>query len=814
MNPEKSKSTATVFLILCLLLLLSSCEKEPSKPYILGEKDGLTEAFLEEFPQYEIKEINNTEKYVPLYAVHSGNIAECLDVQAMPAIKSGMEYSFCPQHLATIVLAVDRGQTSTHIQSWQDLLKEDLLVSFPDTGAFRRTALAAVAYGLSGTDYTKEEALSYLNTLQEQNRLRFDDSSCPITICFDIQAVRMAEEGRQIEIIVPKDGTLSFSVGFLSKKPIAGVSDNALLHAGLRLMDGKCHASQYPEKGAYAAAAVVSDYEHFNAVTQDAVRDIRRKVQHIRILASADGREHILSFIAICIFILIWSAFAFYRSYRKDVRRFITLISALCIGWMLVSMFKYQLGNTQLLARACWYAYYIPLLCLPLVTLYISTVIDKSSEQAYPPKWFYLYAALCPLLIVLVFTNDFHQLVFTFDAKGNWGDDYLYNSAYYIIFVYCLLSFLGAIILLMIKSRKSPNRFAFLLPLIAAVLLIFYNIGYMRGVSLARDTNYSVAFCFLVLLFSEAVLQAGLIPINTHYKQLFTASPLQMQLLNEAGKTALIANDSDILTEAQRKIILDKADVILKKDKNTLLHSCKISGGTIVWQEDITKLNALLDEIAASVQKLQAANVLLQQEYEIGRKKTSAEIKVNLLTMLEEDLSEKNRLLAKAVKDLPDNRDGWEHPLAHITLLLCYIKRHSNLFFLSQEGREISGIELTVYLDELSEFASYAGVHALVRCEDIKSLPIRTAALYYDCYFTMLSWAVEESSSTLIGRLYETDELISFTILSSVQTNTLHFQEPFYHSAKETNTRIERYSNEDSDGIYLTTQKEGGIHNV
>lgn len=810
MHFQKKSVLKTLILIFCLSLVLSSCAKQDSDSILLGMDDSFTQTILKKFPQYKLHEFNSSQKKSVFYYANNGNLIECLDVQAESFTRENPEYSFYPQSVVTVVLAIDRDKTSANITSWSDLLNEIIDVSFPDNDPFLRTAFASVAYGQDGKYYTKDSAVTFLKKLQHEDRLKYSQENCPVTICFDSQAVQMKKSGKNIDIVIPKDGTLSFKLGLLSKSPIQNLSEQELLNAGLRLSNGKADLSLYPNNEEYKTAFQISNYSHFNNVTENSVRVLRREIQNTHLFSSADGKEHILSFIGVCLLIIAWTASALYRCYRKDVRKCIILISLICISWMLVSLLKYQLPY-GFLSRICWYTYYIPLLSLPLLTLYISIKIDKPYGTQDLPKWFFVFALLCPILIIMVFTNDFHQQVFHFTSDINQCNDYTYAIGYYGIFAYCLFTFLLSVVFMTLKSQKSSKHFAALLPAFVALLIVVYSLEYMYGMPIARNSNYSFVFCLLTILFLEAALQVGLVPTNIRYKKLLVNTPLHIQLLNEKGIIEVNTDEHNNLTQNECDYLTSSPGSVLQKDINTLLHSCKIKGGVAVWQEDISAINKLHNEIEKSVQKLQSTNILLQKENKVKHEKTSAQIKAQLLAMLEEDLKEKDNMLNKLVKNLPENETVTGHEIACITLLLCYIKRRSNLFFLSQEGNQMSGVELTVYLDELSEFSFYAGVHALVRCVDIGNIDIKASALYYDLYFSMVFWAAKESSATLIGQLNFQENALIFSVLSSIKTDTLHLSESFYRAAETSSIKIEHRSNEDYDGIYLISEVKGDV---
>ena len=621
-----------------------------------------------------------------------------------------------------------------------------------------------------------------------------------------MEAQQRIRAGEPLEILVPRDGTLTFVLGLYSREPLALHIEQPLLEAGFRLPDGRCRNPVLP--GDYSSAVPVDDYDRFLNETQDATRDLRRSVFRIRLLGSADGRESTLMFFFAILAALVWTACAVHRSPSRQMQQWVRLISCQIVCWILVSMLKYSLFDSTLLTRLLWYGYYLFLMGLPITMLSISAVIDRPETSRQIPGWLIPFLVLYPLLVILVFTNDFHQLVFRFDLSGSWEQDYTYAPGYFLIFGYCIVTFLASLVLLILKARRSPKRLGWAGPIAVAVTLVAYNICYFLGVPLVRDSNLSLMFCLFSALYVEAVLNAGLLPTNTHYRELFSSSPLNMQLLDGQGRVILAAADAQPLTDRERSQICAGVPTVTRNE-NTLLHARSIHGGTALWQEDLTSLNRQQEKLCTSIRQMESANALLHQEGEIRRRRIASEIQVQLFEQLEQELEDPTRELARLIRELP-REEGRKQQIARIPLLLCHIKRRSNLFFLSRQGQQMSGNELAVYLDELSEFSAYAGIHALVRCGISGSLPVQTGTLCYDFYFTMLYWALRDSAAVLIGRLEQQKDALCFSILSSESTLSLEFPRAFEERLRQAGGQLTCRQVEESDSICLSFPKGGG----
>ena len=667
-----------------------------------------------------------------------------------------------------------------------------------------RLILGAMSYGLEGREYTKSEALDLLERLYSQGELRLDDQMAPIQLCFDYQAAAWNRAGQNLEIIVPEEGTLSFALGLLSDTPLEferGL-DETLLAAGLPLADGR-RPDGYPDNRAYRDAVHPEDFARLLSVTEDTDRDIRRSVCHTRLYSSADHREHTLAALLVSAMAIFWMGTVSQRILRRDIRRPAALVGWLVVGWIFLRLLKYQIFEICLLTRLCWYGYYVFQLALPLAMLRLADIVDKpeDAKRLLRPIWWPMAAYI--LSVLLIFTNDLHQLVFRFDLSGDWSHNYQYGPGYFVVLLISLVFLLAAIVLLFRKSRHSRYLGARVFPVLFIAAILSYIMGYLFNIPLFRDSDYTITICVLAMLFFESFLHTGMIPVNVRYGPLFAAAPLNLQLLDEEGQTVLAANGaSPIPKSVWRRLRADMSRPLLR-DRDTLLHATPIRGGMVVWQEDVSALNRVRQEIQTSSALLEAANALLRGEREAKRRLLAAEAKAELYDELEQEIPRRVSVLARLIQSLPQAEDH-QRQTAYITLCLCHIKRRYNLFFLTRQSEPVLGDELGIYLDELAELAGYAGVKVLVRCGLHSQMAVRTASLCYDFCFESLSWAVRENCSTMLGYLEREDTELAFKLLPACSPENWHFSEEFQAAVAAVGGRITSKDLDETAGVWLT----------
>lgn len=789
--------------ILLLCLLLAGCSAEASGGQLISAAEGsgaYSEALLPFLPGYALRDGEDT-----LYAeVSRGNAVACFDVQAIPAMDRGVGRYWYPHVSATVVLAVDRTRTDAVITGWNSLRESRVPVGMSSFSVVRNMlAIGAMSYGLNPKEPTKGDALDFLEQLCQNGGFELDGSDAPILICLDYEAAAWNRSGGDYEIIVPVEGTLSYRIGLFSDVPLAlepGL-DAALLSVGLPLASGE-RPQDFPGDYRWARTLGEEDYDWFLKVTGDSSRDLRRQVFHTRLYTTADMREHILSALFLSAAILLWKGTVSHRMMRRDVRRVVSLLSWLTVGWLLLRLFKYQQLTEGTLTRMCWYGYYLFQLALPVALLYLTEIMDRAEgeKRLAHPLWPPLVCYVLSVLLVL--TNDLHRLVFRFDLEGNWASDYSYGLGYWLMIAFSLLFFVLAVVKLLYKGRKSAYWGGKLFSLLFCGGLIFYVIAYVYRVPLAWESDITVNICILSVLFFETVLHAGLVPVNIQYQRLFAFAPISLTILDENGRTVLSSRSAHPISRSIWKRLLMDMEQPLLRDSNTQLHAIAVRSGMAVWQEDLSRINRLKREIQDVQDRLEAANRLLREEGEIKKRLMTVEANRSLFEQLDRDMEQRVASLTRLIKTLPKT-DKPKGLTAYITLCLCHIKRRCNLFFLARQGELLPGDELELYLDELAELARYAGLQTLIRCGQKETLEIRSAALCYDYTFETISWALKETASPLMGYLESEGSDLVFRFLPGGDPTQWHFSEELITSVSAMGGQIACKDLDDAFGICM-----------
>ena len=804
-----------IFLIVSFLMLpmlLTACTSKYQQNTIICENQpfneyrGILKAAL---PSCNIA---SQESDIFVY-LNKGAAVEAFDAQAIPSHENGVALFWYPEYLATVVIAVDRDRSSAEIKSWADLGNCGERISMPGNTPYSGYVLAAVSYGIDGENFSLHHAAKLLEPIYRAKNLVFDDYNAPVLICFDYQAAALINSGRNLEIIVPSEGTLSFEKGLLSKEPIDMPDNRAvLINAGFRPVARQSDGYVYPDDsannaaniGTYDKAVVLEDYMHLNIETINTLRIMRREIQGTYRYSSADGQEHQFVALIYIVAVILWTGSVSHRAMQKGVRRSAFICSALLVGWVLVRIFKYQIDTEGIMSRYSWYAYYIFELSIPLVLLWMALVIDKTENTLRPPGWWSYLSGINTALVLLVLTNDIHQLAFVMDIEGgNWSGDYSYGPVYFAAIFVIFAQVLVSQIIMVRKCRHSPRKRVFLLPALLYLVLGIYGAAYIMRIPFAWESSLTITVGIFALIYMEVCVQIGLVPVNRKYRMFFEQSPQNMQIINDEGNMVLTSAQAQPVDEAVWQGFKERPDEPLLVNADDLLFAERINGGMVIWREDIGSINRLHQGIEASMKQLRMANILLEREESIRSRLASSQARTSLFEALENKIRQQSEKLSYMLHNIPDG-EARSLYIARVTLLVCYIKRRCNLFFIEQNSEETSANELIVYMDELAEFARVIGLKCFCNSTLTRKVSLRQVTLMYDLFYSLLDWLQNHGNISLLLQIVEENSNIVMRIMPSDDMSDFSPEREMLEEIEAAGGEFVRKPLYDADGFWLT----------
>ena len=173
-----------------------------------------------------------------------------------------------------------------------------------------------------------------------------------------------------------------------------------------------------------------------------------------------------------------WGLSVRQRIVQTQVRKYLTSVAVLLIFWMASRTAKYFIFWQPDAIRYLWYLFYLPMLFVPMLALLIAMSLGKPDDYRLPKRTLLLWI-ISGALLLLVLTNDLHQIVFTFPKEAVvWTDqDNGYAVGYFIVFGWQVGCAIAALILMFIKCRV-PNGRRHVLPVVPLLLSMVYSVLY------------------------------------------------------------------------------------------------------------------------------------------------------------------------------------------------------------------------------------------------------------------------------------------------------------------------------------------------
>lgn len=405
--------------------------------------------------------------------------------------------------------------------------------------------------------------------------------------------------------------------------------------------------------------------------------------------------------------IIGWGVSVAYRIVQKNIRICLVISAALMLLWMALRAIKYNSpADINTYGRYLWYSYYIAMVFLPLMMFFAMLNIGKP-ENTNNRK--YLLIIPAAVLVLLVMTNDFHQLAFVFEPDfHNWNKQYSYGPVYYVIAVWIFILVLSSIVLSINRCRISATRKKLWIPIVIILVAIIYTLwnNLNHGYSGLRIYNVPEVFCFASIALWESLIQIGLVPSNTGYGDFFNASNLNTLIFDNEGNVKYRSKNA---TNVSKDVVLQNGNSVVI-DENIILKKHNIKGGKAVWTEDISAINRINRELSEVKEQISEYNVILKSEAELKKRRAAVTEQNKLYDSITEFIRPQLCDLENILKNIENNRGDISVNYAGACVVNVYIKRISNLLIMAKSRKMLNAFELENSIRELAKYISVYGI--------------------------------------------------------------------------------------------------------
>ena len=441
------------------------------------------------------------------------------------------------------------------------------------------------------------------------------------------------------------------------------------------------------------------------------------------------------------------------------MRRCLTAIGCLMVFWFFVRTVKFHIFHEPLGEHICWYLYYIPMILIPVLGLSAALFfVEKDEEKTV--RQIIILLTVAAVLIISVFTNDLHQLVFRFSKQPPFSDrDYSYGILFAVIQGWMLSCLTGMEIILIRKSR-IPGKKQFWLPVIPGILLLGWNVGNIFHLSFIQTLagDMTAVCCLLMAAIYQGCIVCGLIQTNNRYFELFqTSGGLDAEITDDSFQRYYHSGDFPKLSPEMRTMIIHRSSV---QEQGIRINHIPIRGGHLFWSEDISILLDQYQDIREQQEELIARNRLLQKTYEKEAERRKTEEQNRLLNMIQNQTAGQLELLSQLMDELErtESRERYDLLLGKIVVIGTYLKRRKNLVLTqyTSDGNVLTMEDLRQSLAESCDSLKLCRIRAAYYVEngDIQL----NAEDILKCYDTF-EWLAERLSDVMQSMFYRVSQI-------------------------------------------------------
>lgn len=461
--------------------------------------------------------------------------------------------------------------------------------------------------------------------------------------------------------------------------------------------------------------------------------------------------------IAIYIGILVfWAASVSDRIVNKTIRRYLITLVGLMMIWMVMRTLRFTVFFYVFpIGQWCWYAYYIPMILIPQLCLFATKYIGKPEEYRLPKIWYLMYIPSLTM-INLILTNDVHQWAFRFiDGYEAGWDSYRYGFLYYVSVVW-IFACITLMIFQVVKNCRIPGtKKTMWLPIAMLSVSVLYSVLYAVDSDLFGFIEMTAALCFTVVAIWESCIKTGLIQSNSHYDELLKCSGLGAFVIDNDLSVHYRSDDATDLTEDQIKTVIERSVML---SGGIRISSSKIRGGYTVWQENISELLDILDELEVLREELKDSNSVTMQNYKMDKRIRALAEKNRLHDELHRQTSRQINLLNDWLTRLSTSTDPHEQKelLHRIVVVGTYLKRRNNLVLVSEQEGNINEDELNLSIDEMMGSLKLTGVSCAASVQFNNEVSSDVMMQLFDFYEYVVENAIDGLVS-LLARFFSRD---------------------------------------------------------
>ena len=351
-----------------------------------------------------------------------------------------------------------------------------------------------------------------------------------------------------------------------------------------------------------------------------------------------------------------------------------------------------------------------PVVLLPLLGFYASCGLGQGEGYRLPRRWYGLLAPAAALMLLML-TNERHQLVFRTAREGQVDLLFPPNGGLFLLAAWGAALEFARVLRLRRKGRHAARSLTGALPFAIAVAMPLFCAPYA---ALSFAVRYELIEFYAAIFFMEAMvwescILAGMVPVNTRYEEVFRHASQAMQIYLEEPGTWVRSDSARPLSPACLARL--RREGAFCPDGETELRLHPIRGGFLVWQKDVSQMQAVIRALRRTAGELEQEATLLREELRMRSEEARLQAQNQIYDQLTEEVGDQLALLRGLLARAEE--EARPEPLYRQACLVgAYVKRRCSLRLTERETGRIPAEDLRLGLEELAGCLRALGARA------------------------------------------------------------------------------------------------------
>ena len=416
--------------------------------------------------------------------------------------------------------------------------------------------------------------------------------------------------------------------------------------------------------------------------------------------------------------IAVWAVSIHARVTQKGMRNFLLLEAAVMLFGLTIRFLQDTFWQENILLMRIS-GLYIAATLLPtlLFGLYATLGIGQADSYRISKKWYALLIIVAIMVFLIVSDESRHWMFYIVPNEAQPNLNFHPNFGTFLMAGMGLVLMIARV-LLIYKRNKITNQskpLKWFISLIEPLLIFIFTFDYFAfslqlipALEGKEIIELYARMYYIEALTWEFYIFMGLIPVNTQYREIFENATIGMQIIGNNG-TRLSAKTAVNVSDEQIQELQNKASIVTQPGKE--LHAHKFSEGLLLWNQDVSGLQGMIDELNQSAETLAQEGVLLDEEIKTKNQEASLFSKNQIYDELTKEVQGQLRLMKEITKKRGLSDEGNKR-LRELVLLGTYVKRRCNLRLIQKETGMIYEEDLRLSLEDMKSAMELIGVQA------------------------------------------------------------------------------------------------------